>query len=101
MSRLLKWFGVRVAIMVLPLIALTGYAFLAFFPILSVVRWVKTGENATDYSLQNTLRNVLFLPTTRQQKYKAKQAIDGFFVRSGDVLSAECWSSSALRLVLP
>jgi ATP:ADP antiporter, AAA family len=87
-SRLLKWFGVRVAILVLPLIALTGYAFLAFFPILSVVRWVKTGENATDYSLQNTLRNVLFLPTTRQQKYKAKQAIDGFFVRSGDVLSA-------------
>lgn len=85
-SRLLKWFGVRVAILVLPLIALTGYAFLAFFPILSVVRWVKTGENATDYSLQNTLRNVLFLPTTRQQKYKAKQAIDGFFVRSGDVL---------------
>lgn len=87
-SRLLKWFGVRVAVMVLPLLALTGYAFLAFFPLLAVVRWVKTAENATDYSLQNTVRNVLFLPTTRQEKYKAKQAIDGFFVRSGDVLSA-------------
>jgi AAA family ATP:ADP antiporter len=31
---------------------------------------------------------VLFLPTTREQKYKAKQAIDTFFVRAGDVLSA-------------
>ncbi|MFM1892460.1 MAG: hypothetical protein RLZ44_1537, partial [Pseudomonadota bacterium] len=41
-----------------------------------------------DYSLQNTVRQVLFLPTTREQKYKAKQAIDTFFVRSGDVLSA-------------
>ena len=27
-------------------------------------------------------------PTTREQKFKAKQAIDTFFVRSGDLLSA-------------
>ncbi len=87
-SRLLKYLGVQVAVMVLPLLALSGYAFLAFAPILAVVRWVKTAENATDYSLQNTVRNVLFLPTSRQEKYKAKQAIDSFFVRFGDVLSA-------------
>mgnify|MGYP000057750016 CR=1 FL=1 len=31
----------------------------------------KTAENATDYSLQNTVRQILFLPTTREQKYKA------------------------------
>ena len=41
-----------------------------------------------DYSLQNTVRNVLFLPTTREEKYKAKQAIDTFFVRIGDALAA-------------
>jgi AAA family ATP:ADP antiporter len=87
-SRLLKYFGVRTAVLVLPVIALTGYAFLAFVPVLAVVRWVKVAENATDYSLQNTVRNVLFLPTSREQKYKAKQVIDSFFVRSGDVLSA-------------
>lgn len=87
-SRLLKYAGVRVAVVVLPLIAVTGYAFLAFAPVLGLVRWVKTAENATDYSLQNTVRNVLFLPTTREEKYKAKQAIDGFFVRAGDMLSA-------------
>jgi len=79
---------VRTAVLVLPLIALMGYALLAFAPILALVRWVKTAENATDYSVQNTVRNVLFLPTSREQKYKAKQAIDSFFVRSGDVLSA-------------
>jgi ATP:ADP antiporter, AAA family len=87
-SRLLKYFGVRVAVMVLPTIALFGYAVLAFVPILSLVRVVKIAENATDYSVQNTVRNVLFLPTSREQKYKAKQAIDSFFVRGGDVLSA-------------
>jgi len=87
-SRIIRFLGVRVALLVLPIIAFGGYAILAFFPILAVVRWAKTAENATDYSLQNTVRQVLFLPTTREQKYKAKQAIDTFFVRAGDVLSA-------------
>ena len=87
-SRILKYLGVRIAIIVLPIIAMGGYFLIAFFPILSVVRWIKTAENSTDYSLQNTVRQVLFLPTTRAEKYKAKQAIDTFFVRAGDVLSA-------------
>jgi len=42
---------------------------------------------STDYSLQNTLKQALFLPTSREEKYKAKQAIDTFFVRVGDALS--------------
>jgi AAA family ATP:ADP antiporter len=87
-SRILKYFGVKTAILVLPVIALTGYAFLAFAPILALVRIVKIAENATDYSIQNTVRNVLFLPTSRDEKYKAKQAIDSFFWRAGDVMSA-------------
>jgi AAA family ATP:ADP antiporter len=87
-SRVIKYLGARTALLVLPLIALGGYALLAFYPILSIVRWAKTAENATDYSLQNTMRNVIFLPCTREQKYKAKQAIDSFFWRAGDVLSA-------------
>ena len=53
-----------------------------------MVRWIKTAENATDYSIMNTARQLLWLPTTREEKYKAKQAIDTFFVRGGDVLSA-------------
>ncbi|HWV93413.1 MAG TPA: Npt1/Npt2 family nucleotide transporter, partial [Vicinamibacterales bacterium] len=42
----------------------------------------------TDYSVQNTTRQALFLPTSREAKYKAKQAIDAFFVRFGDMLQA-------------
>jgi len=87
-SRILKYFGVKAAILVLPLIAFTGYTLLAFAPILALVRAVKIAENATDYSIQNTVRNVLFLPTSRDEKYKAKQVIDSFFWRAGDVMSA-------------
>ena len=87
-SRILKYLGVRFAIMALPIIALGAYLSIAFFPLLLVIRWSKTAENATDYSLNNTVRQILFLPTTKEEKYKAKVAIDSFFVRAGDVLSA-------------
>lgn len=87
-SRIVKYLGIRIAILVLPIIALGSYGLIAFLPVLGVVRWAKTAENSTDYSLQNTVRQTLFLPMTREQKYKAKQAIDAFFWRAGDVLSA-------------
>jgi AAA family ATP:ADP antiporter len=87
-SRIFKYLGVRVALLLLPLIALGGYAVLAFGAGLGLVRVVKTLENSTDYSVQNTTRNVLFLPTSREAKYKAKAAIDTFFVRIGDFSSA-------------
>ncbi|MCP5112296.1 MAG: hypothetical protein GY953_15840, partial [bacterium] len=87
-SRIIKYIGVRVALMILPVIAFAGYALAAFLPVLGIIRWSKTAENATDYSLMNTLKGVLFLPTTREEKYKAKQAIDTLFMRAGDVLSA-------------
>jgi AAA family ATP:ADP antiporter len=53
-----------------------------------VVRWGKILENSTDYSIQNTVRQALFLPTSREAKYKAKAAIDTFCTRIGDVVSA-------------
>lgn len=89
-SRVFKRFGVRGALFVLPLVALVSYGWLAVLPVLAAVRVGKIFENSIDYSLQNTARQALFLPTSREAKYKAKQAIDGFFWRVGDVLQAIC-----------
>jgi AAA family ATP:ADP antiporter len=87
-SRLVKYAGLRGVLLALPLIALGGYAIIAAGAGFSLVRWIKTAENATDYSVMNTGRQLLWLPTSRDEKYKAKQAIDTFFVRTGDVISA-------------
>ena len=73
--------GVHAAIGWLPL-------WLVAMPLLQIVRIVKIAENSTDYSLMNTIRAALYLPTSREAKYKAKQAIDTFFVRLGDLLQA-------------
>jgi AAA family ATP:ADP antiporter len=87
-SRIVKYIGVPIAACILPVVALASYGLAALVPSLQVMRWAKTAENSVDYSLMNTGRQMLFLPTTRQEKYKAKQVIDSFVVRAGDVLSA-------------
>lgn len=87
-SRLVRYGGLRLAFLVLPVVALLGgIAFLAW-PLLAVLRVTKIAENSTDYSVNNTVRNMLWLPTTQEMKYKAKQAVDTFFIRMGDVSSA-------------
>jgi len=87
-SRVFKWFGVRVAIFILPALALGGYFFISFGATLLLVKWVKALENGMDYSLMNTTRHSLFLITSREEKYKAQAVTKSFFHRSGDVLSA-------------
>jgi ATP:ADP antiporter, AAA family len=87
-SRIFDTIGVRGALLILPCLALSSYSAMAMAPLLGVIRWAKTLENAIDYSLQNTVRQALFLPASRAEKYKAKAAIDTFFVRFGDVLQA-------------
>jgi AAA family ATP:ADP antiporter len=47
------------------------------------------------------VRNMLFLPCTYEQKFAAKQAIDSFFVRMGDVLSAVLVFIGTTALALP
>jgi AAA family ATP:ADP antiporter len=83
-----KWIGIRGALFILPVIALGSYSLIALLPILAIVRIAKVVENSTDYSIQNTARHALFLPTSREAKYNAKQAIDSFFWRAGDLLQA-------------
>jgi AAA family ATP:ADP antiporter len=86
-SRIMKFSGVPASLFFLPIISLTGYSVISIIPALGFIRLAKIVENSTDYSLQNTARQALFLPTSREEKYKAKAAIDTFFVRTGDVLS--------------
>ena len=87
-SRLVKYLGVPTAVMILPIIALGAYNVMAIAPTLWLVLGAKVAENSTDYSLNNTVRQMLFLPCTYDEKFSGKQVIDAFFVRIGDVLSA-------------
>lgn len=87
-SRIFKYIGVRGALFILPCIALGSYSAIAIVPLLAVLRIGKILENSTDYSVNNTTRHALFLPTSREAKYKAKATIDTLFWRIGDMTQA-------------
>lgn len=99
-SRIVKTFGMAGVLFALPIVALGAYGLAMAGAGIVMVRWVKTAENATDYSVMNTAKQMLWLPTTREEKYAAKQAIDTFFVRFGDMLSAGVVFIGTHRLIL-
>jgi len=86
-SRVLGKLGVRKALFIMPIVVLGGWLAFAVFATIATIRITKTTENSVDYSLHNTIRQALYLPTSREGKYKAKAAIDTFFFRMGDVIA--------------
>ena len=87
-SRLLKYGGFAALLLILPVIALMSYSVMALLPVLAVVKVMKIAEHATDYSLNNTSRHVLWLPVSSAMKFRGKPAIDTLYVRLGDGLAA-------------
>ena len=100
-SRLLKHGGFGALFLALPMIAVVAYPMLAAVPILLLFRLAKITEDSTSYSLYNTAMQVLWLPTTREMKYRGKAAIDTFFVRLGDALAALTTFVGIQWLMLP
>jgi AAA family ATP:ADP antiporter len=86
-SRIVKHFGMKGVLLALPIVSLCAYSTAAAGAGLLALLYVKIAENSTDYSVNNTAKQMLWLPTSREEKYKAKQAIDTFFVRFGDMLA--------------
>ncbi len=87
-SRVIKFLGVGRSLFVHPVVALSGYLLMLRAPSVSTMAYLKVADNSLDYSLGNTTKQALWLPTSREAKYKAKQAVDSFFVRAGDVVQA-------------
>jgi AAA family ATP:ADP antiporter len=87
-GRLIKYGGIKAGLLWLPIVALGTYALIFFLPVIRYARIGKTFENASDYSINKTTLQMLFLPTSLDIKYKAKQVVDSFFQRIGDVFSA-------------
>jgi ATP:ADP antiporter, AAA family len=87
-SRIAKRAGTRGILLALPLVAVGAYALVAVGAGVALFRWAKTAENAVDYSFMSTAKHVVWLPASRDEKFKAKQVVDTLFVRAGDVVAA-------------
>jgi len=101
-SRVIKFAGVGRSLFIHPAIALSGYLLMLRAPSMTTMTYLKIADNSVDYSLGNTTKQALWLPTSREAKYKAKQAVDSFFVRAGDVIQAGLvYTGELLALAVP
>jgi AAA family ATP:ADP antiporter len=87
-SRILKYGGFGALFLLLPVIALLSYSAMVLLPLLAVVRTAQAAVNATDYSINNTARHVLWLPMSQAVTFKGKPTVDSLFVRAGDGMAA-------------
>ncbi len=86
-SRIIHMAGLARALMVTPIAFLAGYLLIGIVPVFAMLESVLVMHKSLDYSLLNTTRCALLLPTSRDEKYQAKTAIDTLFFRVGDLLS--------------
>ncbi len=94
-GRLMKWFGVGVTLVLMPLLSAVGFAAIGFAPILTVLATFQILRRAAGFALLRPAREVLFTVLRREDKYKAKGLIDTFGYRLGDILGA--WSEPLMR----
>ncbi|HET6603553.1 MAG TPA: hypothetical protein VFG21_04965 [Xanthomonadaceae bacterium] len=86
--RLFQRWGIRTAIVVVPVLMLLNYGLVALLPVFALVRFMAIVEGGANYSVHATTCNALYLPVPREHKYVGKTTIDTFFWRFGDLLHA-------------
>ncbi|MDT2023940.1 MFS transporter [Methylocella sp. CPCC 101449] len=94
-GRLIQRFGTGPAVAFLPLIFAIGFAILAAQPLLVVAMAFQSLQRTSNFAISNPAREMLFTSVDREEKYKAKNIIDGALFRGADALWA--WAFTALR----
>ncbi len=86
-SYIMKNFGIRNALLVLPVAILAVSSGYLFFPILSIAMLMPSSDGGLAYSLNQSAKEALYVPTSKEEKYKAKAFIDMFVQRFAKVIA--------------
>jgi AAA family ATP:ADP antiporter len=80
-SRVLKNFGMRMALSIAPIFLLAASIAIFFSPAAFLLYWavaIKGGDKSLAHSLNQSVRELLYIPISPEIKYKAKVFIDMF-----------------------
>jgi AAA family ATP:ADP antiporter len=86
-SFVMKRYGVGVALLFLPVAILFSSVGFLLVPSLVFVVAMSASDNALNYSINQSAREALYTPTSRDVKYKAKAFIDMFVQRFAKVVA--------------
>ncbi len=84
---IMQRFGLKIALLVMPFAILTNSVGFLILPIVWTGSLLNTTDNGFNYSLNQSAREALWTPTSRDEKYKAKAFIDMFVVRFAKALA--------------
>jgi AAA family ATP:ADP antiporter len=94
-GRLMKFLGVTVTLLFMPVLSLFGFAAMGIAPVIAMLATFQVARRASTFAFMRPAREVLFIVLRREDKYKAKSFIDTFGYRCGDQLGA--WSYKGLQ----
>ena len=94
-GRLMKFLGVTVTLLFMPVLSLFGFAAMGLMPVLAVLAVFQVARRASTFAFMRPAREVLFTVLRREDKYKAKSFIDTFGYRCGDQFGA--WSYGGMQ----
>ena len=86
-SLVMRRFGVGTALLVLPVMALAGSVGFLVAPLLLTGSALYVCDNGFNNSINQSSKEVLYVPTTREEKYQAKAFIDMFVQRFAKALA--------------
>jgi ATP:ADP antiporter, AAA family len=95
---LMSTYGVKSAIILLPIVTVIGFLLLSISPTIGVLILFQIARRASEYGTFVPARENLFSIVTREQKYKSKNFIDTVVLRGGDV--ANGWLYNSLSSVI-
>ena len=84
-SFVMKRFGVKVALLFLPVAILGGTIGFLAVPTALLAGAMSVSDNALNYSINQSAKEALYTPTSQDAKYKAKSFIDMFVQRAAKV----------------
>ena len=93
----LRWLGPGIVLAVLPIAQAVGLSVLAAVPELGVLAVVQVIGKAATHGLTRPARELLFTVVSRDDKYRAKNAIDTIGYRFGDLGSS--WLNKGLAAI--
>lgn len=80
-------FGVGIALLILPAAIALGSSAFILMPVLWAGSLLNTADNAFSYSVNQSAKEALYVPTTAAEKYRAKAFIDMFLQRFAKALA--------------
>jgi AAA family ATP:ADP antiporter len=101
-GRIIKAIGTGPAAALLPLVFVIGFVAVAMNPaVLFVVAGFQAVQRATNFGIANLARESLWTVVSREEKFKAKNIIDGSVFRAADAVNAQIFNGLHALMSIP